>query len=157
MSSPAPVLPPCPDSPVQRVAQFYATLTPATLAQLDTLYTPDAYFKDPFNEVRGTEAIARIFRHMYAQVLDPRFAVHDCVQGDAQAFLTWTFHFRWHGAQRAHCIRGCTHLRFAPDGRVTWHRDYWDAAEELYAHLPLLGALMRWLRRRVQAEPTAGP
>ena len=26
------------------------------------------------------------------------------------------------------------------------HRDYWDAAEELYEKLPLLGALMRWLK-----------
>jgi len=28
------------------------------------------------------------------------------------------------------------------------HRDYWDAAGELYAKLPLIGAVMRWLRRR---------
>jgi steroid delta-isomerase len=27
------------------------------------------------------------------------------------------------------------------------HRDYWDAAEELYEKLPLVGALMRWLKR----------
>jgi hypothetical protein len=40
------------------------------------------------------------------------------------------------------------HLRFAPDGRIAMHRDYWDAAEELYEKLPLLGGLMRWLKRR---------
>lgn len=28
------------------------------------------------------------------------------------------------------------------------HRDYWDAAEELYEKLPVLGDLMRWLRRQ---------
>jgi len=32
---------------------------------------------------------------------------------------------------------------------VTLHRDYWDAANELYAQLPLIGALMRWLRRQL--------
>ncbi|MGO1254794.1 MAG: nuclear transport factor 2 family protein, partial [Alcaligenes aquatilis] len=31
-------------------------------------------------------------------------------------------------------------------------RDYWDAAEELYAKLPLLGLLMRWLRRKVSSS-----
>jgi len=41
--------------------------------------------------------------------------------------------------------------RFAPDGRIAMHRDYWDAAEELYEKLPLLGSLMRWLRRRANA------
>jgi hypothetical protein len=34
---------------------------------------------------------------------------------------------------------------------VRLHRDYWDAAGELYAQLPLLGALMRWLQRRLRA------
>ena len=36
----------------------------------------------------------------------------------------------------------------ADDGRIRLHRDYWDAAEELYEKLPVLGHLMRWLRRR---------
>jgi hypothetical protein len=45
------------------------------------------------------------------------------------------------------CIRGATHICFATDGRVTMHRDYWDAAEELYEKLPLLGGLMRFLKR----------
>lgn len=37
-------------------------------------------------------------------------------------------------------------IRFAADGRVVYHRDYWDAADERYAKLPALGILMRWLR-----------
>ena len=48
-------------------------------------------------------------------------------------------------------IRGCTELRFDSAGQVALHRDYWDAAEELYEKLPLLGALMRALRRRLKA------
>ena len=39
----------------------------------------------------------------------------------------------------------------APTGRVVAHRDYWDAAEELYEKLPVLGALMRLLKRRLRA------
>jgi hypothetical protein len=34
------------------------------------------------------------------------------------------------------------------EGRITLHRDYWDAAEELYEKLPLIGSLMRWLKKR---------
>jgi len=36
-------------------------------------------------------------------------------------------------------------------GKVVAHRDYWDAAEELYAKLPLLGPLVRLLGRRFAA------
>jgi len=45
------------------------------------------------------------------------------------------------------CIRVATHVRFASDGRVNFHRDHWDAAEEPYEKLPLLGSLMRALKR----------
>jgi hypothetical protein len=31
---------------------------------------------------------------------------------------------------------------------VTYHRDYWAVAEELYEKLPVVGVLMRWLKRR---------
>jgi hypothetical protein len=49
-------------------------------------------------------------------------------------------------------VRGATQLAFDPhSGLVVLHRDYWDTGEELYARLPLLGAVMRWLRRRGSA------
>ena len=43
---------------------------------------------------------------------------------------------------------GASHLVFDAQGLVVLHRDYWDAAEELYEKLPLVGSLMRWLKRR---------
>ena len=55
------------------------------------------------------------------------------------------------------CIRGATLVRFDTQGRVTLHRDYWDAAEELYEKLPLLGTLMRWLRKAASATHKAAP
>ena len=39
-------------------------------------------------------------------------------------------------------------LKLTADGLVDFHRDYWDAAEEWHEKLPLLGGLMRWLRKR---------
>ena len=43
-----------------------------------------------------------------------------------------------------------SHLRFAADGRIAYHRDYWDAAEEVYEKVPLLGGLLRRIKRRLQ-------
>lgn len=146
MDIPAPPLPDA--SPVARVAHFFETLTPDSLAELGAVYTEDARFKDPFNEVQGLAGIRGVFEHMYRQLEAPRFVVRDRLGDAEQAFLTWDFVFHFRGEARERVIRGSTHLRFAPDGRVREHRDYWDAAEELYEQLPVLGALMRWLRRR---------
>jgi ketosteroid isomerase-like protein len=137
------------DPRVQAIVQRFQTLTASDVAQLAELYTADAFFKDPFNEVRGTAAIARIFAHMFVALESPRFVVHQAiVQGD-QVFLTWDFLFRMRRFRRdEQCIRGSSHLVLAADGRICSHRDYWDAAEELYEKLPVLGGLMRWLKRR---------
>jgi steroid Delta-isomerase len=140
-------------SPVQAVVDFYQTLSPASLAQIEQLYAPQARFKDPFNEVQGTAAVRAIFEHMFRQLHEPRFVVTACVAQGAEAFLTWRFEFRFrsHAAQQMQVILGATHLQFDTDGRVLLHRDYWDAAEELYEKLPWVGSLMRWLKRRVNA------
>ena len=135
------------ESELERLVRFYENLSVASLAQLPALYAGDATFKDPFNEVRGIEPIAAIFLHMYDQVDEPRFVVHTRVLQGADAFLVWDFTFRMKRFRRTRqCIRGATHIRFDLAGLVAMHRDYWDAAEELYEKLPVLGGLMRWLK-----------
>lgn len=135
--------------PVTRVTRYFETLTPESVAHIGEVYADDAWFKDPFNEVQGRVQIARIFARMFEQLDAPRFVVRDVVACGAQAFLTWDFMFRLRRRRGDELtIRGATHLRFAPDGRIAYHRDYWDAAEELYEKLPALGALARLLKRR---------
>lgn len=139
---------------VERIVQLYEQLTPTHLRQLDRYYATDAHFKDPFNDVRGLAAITRIFDHMFETLQDPRFVVTQRLVQDQQAFLAWQFHFRlrsWR-PEVEQCINGATLLRFDAQGLVNQHRDYWDAAEELYEKLPLLGTLMRWLRKTGSAS-----
>ncbi len=142
-----------PDPRLARVIDYFERLSPDGLARLGEVYTDDALFKDPFNEVQGLAAIGGVFEHMYRSLQAPRFVVHRAVAEGDHAFLTWDFLFRLRrfDTAREQCVRGATHLVFAADGRVEQHRDYWDAAEELYEKLPLAGALMRWLKRRVNA------
>jgi hypothetical protein len=136
-------------SPLDRLVAYFESLVPGGESELPLYYAPDCFFKDPFNEVRSVREIEVIFARMFEQLDAPRFRVHrKVVQGD-EAFLVWDLEFRFRGSAKQQRIHGASHLRFGSDGRVTYHRDYWDAAEELYGKLPVLGALMRWLKRRV--------
>ena len=140
------------DPRVALIVARFETLAEADVARLQEIYTPDAAFKDPFNEVRGIQAIERIFAHMFVALENPRFEIRDVVVQEAQCFLTWDFRFRLRRFDRGEqCIRGGSHLKLNADGRIAEHRDYWDAAEELYEKLPLLGSLMRWLKRRANS------
>lgn len=140
------------DPRVARIVTLYEALSPAQLPRLAEIYTDDARFKDPFNEVQGLTAIRRIFEHMYATLDGPRFVIHERVLQGSACFLTWDFVFSMKsGGRGTVTVRGASHLVLAADGRIALHRDYWDVAEELYEKLPLLGALMRLLRRRLAA------
>lgn len=134
---------------LHRLTHFYEALTPQSLADIEQLYAADAYFKDPFNEVHGTTAIRAIFSHMFQHVQAPRFAIKHRQMHGNEAFIVWDFYFRMKPASPPLCIHGASHLRFDSNGKVTYHRDYWDAAEELYEKLPVLGGLMRFLKRQV--------
>jgi steroid delta-isomerase len=136
---------------VARVVAFFEHIAPADVARIGEIYAADAYFRDPFNEVRGVEAIGRVYARMFEEVDDCRFVITETLaEGDA-ALLVWDFTFRirrWRPAT-IRTIHGATHVKFAPDGKIAYHRDYWDAAEELYAKLPLIGPVLRMLRKFV--------
>lgn len=137
------------DARLAQLRLFFETLSLDSVSRLGAVYAPEAYFKDPFNEVRGVAAIESIFRHMFSQVSEPRFVIHNAVTQGDQGFLIWDFCFRMRRFSRApQVIRGASHLRFDDAGLVVFHRDYWDVAGELYEKLPVLGRLIRLLRWR---------
>ena len=140
----------CEDARVARLVALFEALTPADVTQLGEFYHPQAHFKDPFNEVQGLTAVQHIFAHMFVALDEPRFVVNDIVVQGNQCFLTWDFIFRFKRFSRElQTIRGGSHLVLDAQGRISLHRDYWDAAEELYEKLPVVGGLMRWLKHKV--------
>ncbi|UCV03126.1 nuclear transport factor 2 family protein [Dechloromonas denitrificans] len=133
--------------------RFYQDLSPDSVARFPEFYSENAYFKDPFNEVHGLVAIQRIFTHMYTQVVEPRFTITGQVADANGAMLVWelSYCFGSWGKGETQIMRGVSHLKFDADGKVNYHRDYWDTAEELYMKLPVIGLLMRLLRKALAA------
>lgn len=138
---------------VTGMVAWFEQLSPADLTRFGTYYAAQARFKDPFNEVQGLAEIQRIFTHMFEALHEPRFVVTTRVVQGQQCFLTWDFLFRFKGFQQdtQQTVRGATHLVLDENGLITLHRDYWDAAEELYEKFPVVGGLMRWLKKRANS------
>jgi hypothetical protein len=139
--------------PADGYVRYYEALSPATLKDLETVVAPDVRFQDPFNEVRGIEAYRRLLAKMFEAMPDVRFTVsHQAVDGET-CFLRW----RCVGTLAAlggkpWRVEGMSELRFAPDGRVREHIDHWDAAGQFYERLPVIGGLLRLIRRRLASH-----
>jgi steroid Delta-isomerase len=135
------------------VTHYFETISAISVQGLNQIYEPDAYFKDPFNAVNGLSSIQHIFADMFVRVNEPQFHIKQAFwSSNDELMLIWDFNFRFKKPADAplQCIRGTSHLRFGTNGKIAYHRDYWDAAEELYEKLPVLGAFMRWLKKRAQ-------
>jgi steroid delta-isomerase len=134
---------------VDALVVYFQTLTRQSVEELPRYYAPDCRFRDPFNDVRGVAALAAIFTHMFDTLESPRFIVGDRVVDGDRVLLTWDFEFRFRSwrPQVSQRIHGASLITFDGAGLVRDHRDYWDAAEELYEKLPLIGTLLRCFKR----------
>ena len=136
---------------LSQFAQTFSGLNQHNLARLSELYSSDAVFCDPLHEVHGLANIEHYFAQMYANVsaLDFEFYGFDQV-GEGQGYLRWTMSYRHPRLAGGELIEveGCSHLLWR-DAKVYQHRDYFDAGALLYEHLPVLGGVIGWLKRRL--------
>ncbi|MGM0560422.1 MAG: nuclear transport factor 2 family protein [Pseudomonadota bacterium] len=135
----------------RRYAAFFESLSPETLPDLNQYVTKEVHFRDPFNDFIGRQRMERAFRHMFDLLDDVRFEVHDLACSDRAAYLRWTMIYRRKQGPEQ-CIEGMSEILLADDGRVQVHIDHWDAAGQLYERLPVLGGLLRLVRRRLQVD-----
>lgn len=131
---------------------YWETLSREGVGRLDEVAAPDFAFRDPFHDISGPdgrERAKRAFAATFDATDDPRFVVTDQAFSGRTAYLRWTFTFRPKGRREPWTIAGMSEVLFGPDGRAVRHTDHWDASEQFYARLPVLGALIRMVRRRL--------
>ena len=136
---------------LRRFANGFAELDRHNLERLAELYSEDIHFHDPLHEIQGLVALREYFEQLYANISDLRYEFSGFDQVDeGEGYLRWTLHYRHPrlaGGQLV-SVEGCSYLRWY-DGRVYRHRDYFDAGNLLYEHIPILGSAIRWLKGRL--------
>ncbi len=129
----------------------YQQLTADNLDLLDTVYSMDIEFCDPAHEIRGLDALRRYFAELYRNADSVGFSFSRRHLIDDEAYLSWCMNFRHPKLARGRTIEvdGMSYLQFDEAGKVRYHRDYFDLGAMLYEHLPLLGSLVKTIKRRL--------
>ncbi|MCK3863647.1 nuclear transport factor 2 family protein [Pseudomonas sp. B329] len=135
---------------LRRFAEAFTTLDKHNLHLLGSLYSDDIVFADPLHEVHGLPELQRYFAQLYSNVsqLDFEFQGFDQT-AEGEGYLRWIMSFRHPRLAAGKMIRveGCSHLMWRD--KVYRHRDYFDAGALLYEHVPILGRVISWLKRRM--------
>jgi steroid delta-isomerase len=132
---------------IEAYARFWETLRPESTGELRRLARADLLFRDPFNEIRGVDAVVRMLDRMFERTGDPRFRVGRIACDRDVGFVRWDFTCRVRGVALE--IEGVSEVALDGDGLVASHIDHWDAASQVYERLPAIGYLFRYIRRRM--------
>lgn len=134
--------------PIDPYVAFWETISPASLDRLETVFAPEIRFCDPFNDVGGIAALRAVLAPMFRHLQDPGFSVTRAADaGDGVWLLRWDFACRFRG--RDWGFPGMSEVRLNADGRAAAHTDHWDSGTYFYGRLPLIGGVVRLIRRQM--------
>lgn len=137
---------------IEHIQKTYQAINTDTINQgiLNKLYSEDAVFIDPFHRIEGREALERYFQRLYRNVNSIEFQYGEAVSEGDRIFMEWQMvlsHPRLRKGQPV-IVEGATRFQLR-DGLVCVHRDYLDTAQMLYENLPVLGSIVRSIKKRM--------
>lgn len=133
-----------------RVIEAYQNLDLTKLDEVATLYTSDVFFEDPTYGVQGKTAVLAHFSNTFKKLQGCSFTFHRTVSDGADIFLAWTMTAKHPKVLKGKVVRveGASYLK-TRNGKIYYHRDYFDMGSLLYEHLPLIGKVIQKIKQRV--------
>ena len=126
---------------------YLETLSSSTINSLDHYVAENVRFKDPFNDVMGSERMKAVFLHMFDIVEDVKFNVHRIYRNNDGGCLEWTFCGRL--MNRNWSFDGTSIIILDNNGLVSEHIDHWDAASSFFERIPILGWMIKLIRKKI--------
>lgn len=147
------------ESRLERVSRFFNAFSRETLDLADAFYDKDVVFRDPITDLKGLEALKAYYASMYENVISIRFDFTDGVETEDTVAAFWTMELRARGLRGGEPIRvvGASHIRFGGrEGKVVYHRDYFDMGAFIYENVPVVGPVIRYIKGRFETQVHAG-
>lgn len=133
----------------QRVRDAYQSLASAQIADVESLYTEDVHFEDPSHAIQGKSALIRYFGKMFKKLDQCSFKFHSTIADGTNVCLTWTMFLKHSklGGGKMIRVEGVSYLK-TRNGKIYYHRDYFDMGALLYEHLPVVGKIIQRSKQR---------
>lgn len=127
----------------------YQLLRVDNLGQLKQIYHTDIHFKDPMHEIKGFTALEAYFTQLYTHLTSCDFIITDVLSDQETAAIYWEMRFTHKQLNKGKSVlvAGHSHLKGGIDG-VYYHRDYVDLGAMLYEHIPLVGCVIKAIKKR---------
>jgi len=113
-----------------------------------TLYAQEAFFKDGYKEVKGVDAIETYFIATTKAIASCHFDIIDVSVHEGNYYFRWIMKLKLNRNKDNPIEQvGMSHVRFASDGKIIFHTDYWDTSV-VFERLPVIGYIIRWAKEQ---------
>lgn len=136
----------------------YQQLNISNLDKLADIYHQDITFRDPLHQIQGLDNLTTYFEHLYENLISSEFVLTNHISegsypANGSAAIYWQMHLRHKKINSGNTITVEGHsLLQRQDNRVIYHRDYFDVGSMIYEHLPVLGGIIRLIKRKASDQ-----
>ena len=121
---------------------------PSAVERIGELYAPDVLFQDPIQTVQGLGPFLDTNRRMMARARSLDVEVRDVFEADGQLFVSWRMRYVPKIGLPIP-IEGCSHCRVGSDGKIVYHRDYWDLLSSVLDGIPVVAPVYHMLVKKL--------
>lgn len=134
---------------IKKFSAFYTDLESMKLSELPLIYSANITFIDPIAEHHGLAAIEAYFSKLLHNAKFCKFSIHSAEQTlEGNYVVVWTMSYTSSRVNKGQAISldGITLLKIENE-KVIYHRDYYDMGQMVYEHVPLLGRIVKRIKK----------
>jgi len=132
---------------VRKFKMYFTELKFDEVHALDEIYSDQVIFIDPIHQVDGIENLKAYFKKLNDNLVEGSFRFTDEAIVDNTAYLQWEMDLKLKRPKKIVKATGISVLTV--EQKVIRHRDFFDAGELFYENVPVLGSVIRFLKKKI--------
>ncbi len=135
---------------IQKFKAYFTDMQGSDPARLDEIYADQVIFIDPIHQLRGIENLKSYFSKLNENLLEGSFQFTNESIIDNTVYLQWEMKVKLKRPKQTVKATGISVL--IVEQKVMSQRDYFDAGELFYENIPVLGSIIRFLKRKIASS-----
>jgi limonene-1,2-epoxide hydrolase len=132
---------------LEKFKNYFSPIDFNKLSILDEIYSDNIIFKDPIHEIQGIENLKTYFQKLNDNLIEGSFNFTDESVIGNKAYLSWEMNLKLKRPKKYVKASGISVLII--EEKIISQRDYFDAGELFYENIPILGGIIRSIKKKL--------
>lgn len=138
----------------EKIQFFFDKLSKDNMSLVEEFYHPQVDFTDPVGHIKGSEKIKAYYGNMYQNVKSINFKFNNFYEAGDTVVAIWTMTLETEqlNGGSPFSVDGNSVIKFDDSGKAIYHRDYFDMGAFIYERLPVVGFVIKKIKKRLEVE-----